>query len=793
MALANVACLLPKHLANPTQRILMMDWDLEAPGLHRFFPAQLQQAHNKYRPGVIDYFRKLQDRLQVNPSLYEELQSADGWKFLDKALPLEDYIIPDVLLGGVDFIKAGTLDAHYPDRVTAFPWHEFYRKYERAIDALKSLLSRKYAYILIDSRTGFTDVSGICTMLLPEKLVVVFTPNRQSLSGVLDLASRATDFRLESNDFRPLSIFPLPSRIENAELTLKQTWRQQYQSDFEVGFCEIYGLDKCDLTQYFDEVQLPYVSHYAYGEKVAVLEERSEALSLRRAYESFFERLANLDFAWDTSTKDSASGSAEIRPAVEPAEKKYDAFLSYAHSDSDAVEQLATILQTYDIKLFLDKWSLVPGESLVVGIERAIKASAAVVLFVGPKGPVASQQSVLEWQLAAASAKRIIPVLLPGASRDSIPAFLSSLVFVDFSSGLADQEALRQLVSGIVGRQISDLQLSGSDFDFGRPSVGNINAHVSAVLNGLVRGRIITVLGPDINLSHQPLGKVWEPGRSMPSSRELSDYLAKHYDFPKGQSEQPPDITRVAEFVSVMQGKSTLYHDLHMLLSGPYPTTDIHQFFARLPRMMRERGYTSRGQIIVTMNYDDLLENAFKEQGELFHVVRYAPFGEDRTRGKFVHVSPTGAELIIERPNLYRGMSDDHLTVILKARGAVGKSWDDGRFVITEDDYIDYLSQADILKLIPIDLASRMLQSNYLFLGHRIDSWYLRAVVHLVTGARNRFFNDKAWAVQPQLNELERAFWAQRRVEVLNVGLRDYIQALQKRLEELPTGGPNDA
>jgi hypothetical protein len=31
-------------------------------------------------------------------------------------------------------------------------------------------------YVLTDSRTGISDVSGICTMLLPDKLVVVFTP-----------------------------------------------------------------------------------------------------------------------------------------------------------------------------------------------------------------------------------------------------------------------------------------------------------------------------------------------------------------------------------------------------------------------------------------------------------------------------------------------------------------------------------------------------------------------------------------------------------------------------------------
>ena len=35
MALSNVACLLAQR--NPKDKILMVDWDLEAPGLHTFF------------------------------------------------------------------------------------------------------------------------------------------------------------------------------------------------------------------------------------------------------------------------------------------------------------------------------------------------------------------------------------------------------------------------------------------------------------------------------------------------------------------------------------------------------------------------------------------------------------------------------------------------------------------------------------------------------------------------------------------------------------------------------------
>ena len=88
-------------------------------------------------------------------------------------------------------------------------------------------LAEHYRYVLIDSRTGVTDISGICTYLLPERLVMVFTPNRQSLTGVRELVERATSYRRGSGATSgPLLVFPLPSRIEASLQDLRgPRWR----------------------------------------------------------------------------------------------------------------------------------------------------------------------------------------------------------------------------------------------------------------------------------------------------------------------------------------------------------------------------------------------------------------------------------------------------------------------------------------------------------------------------------------------------------------------------------------
>ena len=148
-------------------------------------------------------------------------------------------------------------------------------------------------------------------MLLPERLVVAFTPNRQSLTGVLDLIRRATNYRRHSDDLRPLVVFPLVSRIEPTENTLRQYWRygnkerdiDGYQPQFEQVFQEVYGLRECGLNAYFNEALVQHVPVYAYGEEIAVLGDGSgDGRALARRYENFTECLINYVGPWEMTT-----------------------------------------------------------------------------------------------------------------------------------------------------------------------------------------------------------------------------------------------------------------------------------------------------------------------------------------------------------------------------------------------------------------------------------------------------------------------------------------------------------
>jgi hypothetical protein len=204
-------------------------------------------------------------------------------------------------------IKAGEIDDDYSFRVKKFNWVQLHKKSRWLIRSFANYLSKRYDYVLIDSQTGIADISGIATALMPDKLVVVFTPNQDSLRGALDLAKKATKYRKDSSDARSLLAFPLPSRVEASEPHLQRKWRYGdrkqnmlgYQCEFENLFKEIYELDKCDLQAYFDNVQIQNVPRYAYSEEIAALTELNDRFSLIGSYEIFVSKIMNLSTPWD--------------------------------------------------------------------------------------------------------------------------------------------------------------------------------------------------------------------------------------------------------------------------------------------------------------------------------------------------------------------------------------------------------------------------------------------------------------------------------------------------------------
>ena len=310
-----------------------------------------------------------------------------------------------------------------------------------------------------------------------------------------------------------------------------------------------------------------------------------------------------------------------------------------------------------------------------------------------------------------------------------------------------------------------------------------LEAHYRQVAKAMaVDGRVVPLLGAGVNLCGRPAGGPWERGnRYLPSGGELADHLADSFDYP----EAAHDLVRVSQYVSVVLGDAPLYDELHDVFAAEYEPTPLHRFLASLPEIVRRQAQPppDAHQLIVTTNYDDALERAFDDADEEYDLLAYIADGE--SRGKFLHRAPGQEPVVIERPNEYRALSLDRRTVILKVHGAVDRGdRDRDSYVITEDNYIDYLTRTDISSLVPATLAAKLRQSHILFLGYSMRDWNLRAIFHRMWQERKRGY--KSWAIQLDPEPIEQAFWQKRGVDILNVRLEDYVAELERVARALP-------
>jgi SIR2-like domain len=316
--------------------------------------------------------------------------------------------------------------------------------------------------------------------------------------------------------------------------------------------------------------------------------------------------------------------------------------------------------------------------------------------------------------------------------------------------------------------------------------------HYLAISEKLVGGRMIPFLGAGANLCDRGDAEWVEGSPFLPNGRELAGHLAVRGRYPIPEN---PDLLRVSQYVGAARGEDELYLYLREVFDSRYEPTSLHRFLARVARLLEARRQPQL--LVVTTNYDDLLESALMDEGLEFDVVWYEAKLNVEERGRFIHRAPGARKpTVIVRPNKYTGLPME-LTrpAILKLHGCLSRqNPSDDSYVITEDSYIDYLSGGDVGALIPIALWTRMSESSLLFLGYSLSDWNLRVILNRIWGTRRLM--AKSWAVQrepvdPKLSRVEQALWDSREnVELVYCELDEYVKQLDAKVSSPAKQGP---
>ena len=183
MALVNAAV----ELANTGRRVLVVDFDLEAPGLDTF---DILHSENQV-PGIVDFVSEY----------IASGQAPEVTHFIGKSPSIGGKG------GGLWIMPSGAHSKSYATNFSQIDWGMLYEQHDGYLlfEDLKEQWKQAFKpdYVLIDSRTGHTDTGGICTRQLPDAVAILFFPNEQNLRGLTKIVR---DIRAEAEGPRKKEI-----------------------------------------------------------------------------------------------------------------------------------------------------------------------------------------------------------------------------------------------------------------------------------------------------------------------------------------------------------------------------------------------------------------------------------------------------------------------------------------------------------------------------------------------------------------------------------------------------------
>ncbi len=178
LALANIA----SHLTKYNKQVCLLDFDLEAPGLHFKFADQLKNQRRGIDKGIVDYIYEFS-----NTGIIPDRISEFSLSFLSTA---QAYIT---------LIPAGNINSpDYWKKLSNINWYNLLYGSSAGLYFLldlKQKIQKELSpdYLLIDSRTGITEMSGITLSLLADTVVVIAANNKENIEGAKKVIKSISD------------------------------------------------------------------------------------------------------------------------------------------------------------------------------------------------------------------------------------------------------------------------------------------------------------------------------------------------------------------------------------------------------------------------------------------------------------------------------------------------------------------------------------------------------------------------------------------------------------------------
>jgi hypothetical protein len=286
--------------------------------------------------------------------------------------------------------------------------------------------------------------------------------------------------------------------------------------------------------------------------------------------------------------------------------------------------------------------------------------------------------------------------------------------------------------------------------------------HWDSVVRGIDNGLCVPFLGAGVNAGTDlPIGIEVAKGllekllgRKVNAWTDLVEVKSKPLlrRYPDLSRARVQDLARVALHLELEGNYPALVEYLkEIIVDENHSPAKILHVLARLPF-----------KLIVTTNYDRLLERAFVLEAQPMPLVLSQP------------IEGFSPQQVDEwQPKLASGKR-----VIYKLHG----SFDDPtpNLVISEDDYIDFLGIAADEKLgVPRQIKARIKDSVLLFLGYGLEDWDVRSIYALLIEKSRRRERNMSFAIQRNPSPFWVRFWERKDVTIYDLDLQDFAGQLE--------------
>lgn len=303
MALANVATLLTRW----GYRTLMIDWDLEAPGgISHFFEGSITSEKVPAAEGMLDLLysaNELTANKRSQPINHQEnggVDTSNGVRQWQELVLRLDLKLGDAPEGELELLTAGRGTPEYFNKLHTFDVRDFYAGGGATyVERLRSEWKAKYDFVLIDCRSGITPLGSVCTIQLPDILVLLLQCDDRDLDGGVSVAKHVTAAReLLPFDRVELLTIPVPARFDPDASPTGYDYEHRWLTRFDLAVADFYKPwlpKKIQNQEMLKDTAIPYdAKSLVDDDRLPSLYKRlPESAEISKAYENIASLLAN--------------------------------------------------------------------------------------------------------------------------------------------------------------------------------------------------------------------------------------------------------------------------------------------------------------------------------------------------------------------------------------------------------------------------------------------------------------------------------------------------------------------